>query len=50
MFFRHQKMDEDLKYHPEWTPYCPKYGSSTGSESAHQPCPYKELLETVGLY
>jgi len=25
MFFRHQKMDEDLAIHPEWTPYCPRF-------------------------
>ena len=24
MFFRHQKMDDDLKLRPEWEPYTPK--------------------------
>ena len=24
MRFRHQRMDEDLKYHPEWKPYVPR--------------------------
>ena len=23
MFFRHQKMDDDLEIHPEWEPYVP---------------------------
>jgi len=26
MFFRHQRMDDDLKIKPEWTQYTPKYG------------------------
>ena len=25
MFFRHQRMDDDLKYKPEWEPYESKY-------------------------
>ena len=23
LYFRHQRMDDDLKYHPEWEPYTP---------------------------
>ena len=25
MFFRHQKMDDDLVIHPEWIPYTPVF-------------------------
>jgi len=25
LFFRHQLMDDDLKIHPEWTAYTPKF-------------------------
>jgi len=25
LFFRHQRMDDDLKLKPEWVPYTPKY-------------------------
>ena len=25
LFFRHQRMDDDLKLKPEWLPYTPKY-------------------------
>lgn len=32
LFFRHEKMDDDLKAHPEWAPYLAKYGGSK--------CPY----------
>lgn len=27
LFFRHQDMADDLKIHPEWTAYTPKYGN-----------------------
>lgn len=26
MYFRHQRMDDDFVYKPEWEPYAPKYG------------------------
>ena len=25
MLFRHQRMDDDFKYHPEWEQYTPRY-------------------------
>ena len=25
MFFRHQRMEDDLKLRPEWEPYTPKF-------------------------
>jgi len=25
MYFRHERMDDDLKLRPEWEPYTPKY-------------------------
>lgn len=25
MFFRHQRMEDDLVYRPEWTPYTPVF-------------------------
>ena len=27
LFIRHQRMDDDLRYRPEWDPYCPKWTS-----------------------
>ena len=33
LFFRHQKMDDDVKFHPEWVPYLPTY-------SQNGKCPY----------
>jgi len=27
LFFRHQKMNDDIKFHPEWTPYLPTFSS-----------------------
>lgn len=37
LFFRHQKQDDDLKFHPEWEKYSPKF--SLGGK-----CPYQHLL------
>lgn len=31
LFFRHQKMDEDLKHKPEWESLTPKWGQSSDS-------------------
>jgi len=25
LYFRHERMDDDLKLRPEWEPYTPKY-------------------------
>ena len=40
LFIRHQLMDDDLKIHPEWTPYTAKWSCMTK-------CPYKEALEAL---
>ena len=42
LFFRHQKMDDDLKLMPEWEPYVPKY-------SLNGKCPYESMLQQLGL-
>jgi hypothetical protein len=36
LFFRHQKMDDDLATHPEWAPYLEKFKPGEG-------CPYASL-------
>lgn len=40
LFFRHQKMDDDLEIHPEWKPYVPL-------ESLWGKCPYKQMMESL---
>ena len=47
LFYRHQRMDEDLAIHPEWEPYVPKHGSSLILEQAAQDpeCPFKNLIQ-----
>ena len=42
LFFRHQKMDDDLKLQPDWAPYVPKY-------SLDGKCPYEKMLQQLGL-
>ena len=37
LFFRHQRMDDDLKFHPEWEPYTPRY-------SLNGKCPFEKML------
>ena len=38
LFFRHQRMTDDLKYHPEWDPYLEKY--SDGGKG----CPFAKMM------
>jgi hypothetical protein len=38
LFFRHQRTDEDLKIHPEWTPY-----KDVGEKEAK--CPFASLWQ-----
>jgi len=38
LFFRHQDMADDLKIHPEWTAYTPRYGNGV-----------EETLEAIKL-
>ena len=47
LFIRHQQMEEDLKMHPEWEPYTPKYGGILSlQQAADTPdCPFAHLLE-----
>ena len=42
LFYRHQKMDDDLEIHPEWKPYVPL-------ESLHGKCPYQNMLKKLNL-
>ena len=59
MFFRHQRMDDDLKYKPEWEPYTPnpkplfsRVGKMFHDEKAvkteeAQPCPFMSLFSNI---
>jgi len=40
LFFRHQRQDEDLKYHPEWENYSPK-------NSLEGKCPYEKHMKSM---
>merc|ERR1712167_463677 len=40
LFFRHQRNDDDLKFHPEWEPYSPRY-------SLDGKCPFQKLFNLV---
>ena len=43
MFFQHQNIAEDTKFHPEWEPYLAKY--SLGGK-----CPYQTMLQSLNLW
>lgn len=49
LYFRHERMDDDLKLRPEWEPYTPKYEGFFSLEqedsNASAGCPFAELLE-----
>ena len=40
LFFRHQRNDDDLKYHPEWEPYSPRY-------SLDGKCPFQKMFGLI---
>lgn len=48
LYFRHQRMDDDLAIHPEWTQYTPKYGGffmlDQEGEEVNSACPFANLL------
>ena len=43
LFFRHQKVDTDLKFKPGWKPYYASY--KLGGK-----CPYEKMLQELNLY
>ena len=46
MFIRHQRMDDDLKIHPEWEPYTPKTNLLLNLDQVDGPnCPFAHLLQ-----
>lgn len=51
MYFRHQRMDDDLAIRPEWEPYTPKYTgifenmTPEEQENAISACPFAPLIE-----
>ena len=48
LFFRHQRMDDDLKYRPEWLPSVPEYKGILGNnldELEALDCTEADLLE-----
>ena len=36
MLFRHQRMDDDFKFHPEWEQYTPRYRGLFGLEQLEE--------------
>jgi len=46
LYFRHERMDDDLAIKPEWTPYTPKYeGIFSLQQMANEPgCPFANLM------
>ena len=51
MYFRHERMEDDLAIHPEWEPYTPKYGGIFNLEqqclqqTTESTCPFAHLLQ-----
>ena len=46
MYFRHERMDDDLALRPEWEPYTPKYSIFTDLEGVVQAvrCPFSKIF------
>ena len=46
LYFRHERMDDDLALRPEWVPYTPKYGGIFSLEQQENKanCPFAHLL------
>ena len=40
LYFRHQLIDDDLQFRPEWEPYVPAYGGLFE-------CPFKTIIELL---
>ena len=48
LFFRHQRYDDDLVFHPEWEPYVPRYEGffKLQQEATSKPgCPFRDILD-----
>ena len=49
LYFRHQRMDDDLKLRPEWEQYTPKYGGIFSLEEQYdnEPsgCPFANIID-----
>ena len=47
LYFRHQRMDDDLAIRPEWEPYVPMYKGffHLEQEASSPECPFKNLIE-----
>ena len=49
LYFRHQRMEDDLKFKPEWEPYVPKYDtsffSSLEQQDSNSDCPFAFLFQ-----
>ena len=51
LYFRHERMDDDLALRPEWVPYTPKYGGifsleQTADEMGSD-CPFAQILDLL---
>merc|ERR1711934_1316961 len=47
MYFRHERMDDDLAIRPEWVPYTPKYSFFSLEQIANEDssCPFANLMQ-----
>ena len=47
LYFRHERMDDDLALRPEWEPYTPKYGGifSLEQQEDGSDCPFANILQ-----
>ncbi len=46
LYFRHERMDDDLALRPEWVPYTPKYtGLFNLAQDGESGCPFANLIQ-----
>jgi len=46
LYFRHERMDDDLALRPEWEPYTPKYeGLFNLEQDGESGCPFANLIQ-----
>ena len=47
LYFRHERMDDDLSLKPEWEQYTPKYGGifSLAQKEGGSKCPFANIID-----
>jgi len=45
LFFRHQRLEDDLALMPEWQPYEPAYSAADGIKKVISGCPFAHLWQ-----